>query len=98
MSFLSGAQVVLLRKVDSIFLDGLVNGSRGVVIRFEEATKDNVKITKKLETWIKNHPLLPVIRFASGQEAVVPPIEWDVWNGDRYVTLFVEYVCINKIY
>lgn len=68
---------MLLRKVES--LDGLVNGSRGVVIGFVNSNGKK----GKFGAWYTQNAKLPVIRFTNGTEAVVPPIEWDVWQEER---------------
>jgi hypothetical protein len=77
-----GAQVVLLRKVES--LDGLVNGSRGVVVGFTKSTKSQPSAKRsKFSTWYQNNDMIPTIRFTNGVEAAVPPIEWEVWNEGK---------------
>lgn len=76
-----GAQVVLLRKVES--LDGLVNGSRGVVTGFVASHKTG-RIKGRMAQWYDEHPLLPVVKFTSNQaEIIVPPIEWEVWSSEK---------------
>jgi len=61
-----GAQVMLTRNKD---LDrNLVNGSRGVVIRFERSKKDE--------------PIVPVVRFDCGVVTSITPVEAVRYNPD----------------
>lgn len=66
-----GAQVLLVRNLS----DYLVNGSRGVVIRFEDTEKylkrdSGTYFSKQheeyIKKWYKHNPKLPVVRFTNG--------------------------------
>ena len=53
-------------------LDGLVNGSRGVVIGYEKLTLRG----DKYKEWRGKNSIVPIVRFANGVEAAIPPVEW----------------------
>eukprot|EP00026_Physarum_polycephalum_P002412 Phypoly_transcript_02418.p1 GENE.Phypoly_transcript_02418~~Phypoly_transcript_02418.p1 ORF type:complete len:933 (+),score=170.69 Phypoly_transcript_02418:169-2799(+) len=72
-----GAQVVLLRKVDDI--EGIVNGSRGVVIGFEKASSKS----KKFKKWYETNSVLPIVRFTNGLETTIPPAEFKIFDQNR---------------
>jgi ATP-dependent DNA helicase PIF1 len=65
-----GAQVILLKNLDQE--QGLVNGSRGVVDRFELSKKSpGMKV--------------PVVRFANGLVKMIELERWDIKCGDKVV-------------
>ncbi|KAF2073656.1 hypothetical protein CYY_005041 [Polysphondylium violaceum] len=71
-----GAQVVLLRKLEKH--DGLVNGSRGVVIDFVK-----VRSKKRFSKFYESNPMAPVVLFNDGQKVTIPPSEWGVWSEKK---------------
>ncbi|KAM9952552.1 hypothetical protein ACTFIR_007606 [Dictyostelium discoideum] len=71
-----GAQVVLLRKIEKG--DGLVNGSRGVVVDFVKA-----RVSRKNNKFHKVNQYLPVVLFNDGQKVTIPPSEWCVWSEEK---------------
>lgn len=67
-----GAQVILLRALDAA--SGLVNGARGVVVRFDTS---GTASTKRSGNW-------PVVRFVNGgTEKVVTPEVFSLQQGGR---------------
>jgi ATP-dependent DNA helicase PIF1 len=75
--FFEGAQVVLLRKVEGN--DGIVNGSRGVVIGFEKLSSKS----KKFRGWYETNTMLPIVRFTNGLETAIPPAEFKIFDQNR---------------
>ncbi len=66
-----GAQVILVANID--FAASLVNGSRGVVLRFARESGDESATGARAD-----EPLLPVVRFASGVERLLVPHRWSL--------------------
>jgi len=71
-----GAQVVLLRKLEKH--EGLVNGSRGVVVDFVK-----VRSKKRFSKFYESNPMAPVVQFNDGQKVTIPPSEWGVWSEKK---------------
>lgn len=64
------AQVMLLRNIS----ETLVNGSRGVVVDFENLTvkKENDLIEAGIEkSWMNSNRKLPVVAFANGETGLI---------------------------
>lgn len=77
-----GAQVMLVKNVDSTV--GLVNGARGVVVRFTsiEELDEGKDLAKKLSP----SGLWPVVLFAcDGVERVLRPENWSIMDGNTEV-------------
>lgn len=88
-----GAAVILLKNIDPE--RGLVNGSRGIVVDFQKATKNSADLPREFRSL-----LLPVVKFEStykrtsrGKEEekehdlciIVEPVEWTNKVGDIIV-------------
>ncbi|MCO5551238.1 hypothetical protein L7F22_004737 [Adiantum nelumboides] len=77
-----GAQVMLVKKVDSS--SGLVNGARGVVVRF--ASVDELDEGKDIAKKLSPSGLWPVVLFAcDGVERLLKPESWIVMDGNTEV-------------
>ncbi|MCO5586723.1 hypothetical protein L7F22_040665 [Adiantum nelumboides] len=77
-----GAQVMLVKNVDSS--SGLVNGARGVVVRF--ASIDELDEGKDIAKKLSTSGLWPVVLFAcDGVERLLKPESWSVMDGSAEV-------------
>ncbi|KAI5065568.1 hypothetical protein GOP47_0020263 [Adiantum capillus-veneris] len=77
-----GAQVMLVKNVDSS--SGLVNGARGVVVRF--ASIDELEEGKDVAKKLSPSGLWPVVLFAcDGAERLLKPESWSVMDGNTEV-------------
>jgi ATP-dependent DNA helicase PIF1 len=82
--------VILLKNIDSE--KGLVNGSRGLVVDFQKATKNSADLPREFRS-----SLLPVVQFESACKKndclvnendlciLVEPVEWASKVGDTIV-------------
>ena len=57
-------------------MEGLVNGSRGVVIGYQECKSK----ASKYGGWHNKNSHIPIVRFANGVETPVPPVEWKIYQ------------------
>lgn len=85
-----GAAVILLKNIDPE--KGLVNGSRGLVVDFQKATKNSAELPREFRS-----SLLPVVQFESACKKndclanendlciLVEPVEWASKVGDTIV-------------
>ncbi|KAH7276566.1 hypothetical protein KP509_39G012100 [Ceratopteris richardii] len=77
-----GAQVMLIKNVESG--SGLVNGARGVVVRF--ASINELEEGQNVAKTISPSGLWPVVLFAcDGTERLLRPETWSVMDGTREV-------------
>lgn len=67
-----GAQVMLLKNLKTE--DGLVNGSRGVVVRFVPKSVISRSAMDLLSVWQGN--VVPIVRFANGKEITILPAKF----------------------
>ncbi|XP_024357988.1 ATP-dependent DNA helicase PIF1 isoform X1 [Physcomitrium patens] len=84
-----GAQVMLLKNLETAA--GLVNGSRGVVVRFsapdDPASEEYVHLAK----FINPTNQWPIVRFAcDGLERLVGPVSWSVSDGNKEVAKRIQ--------
>lgn len=83
----TGAQVMLLRNLDTESNAPLVNGSRGVVLGF-------VSNGDKTRTLVDHGPgsnLRPMVRFANGREEVIDPIDFSQEVPDAGTCIRVQF-------
>lgn len=76
-----GAQVMLVKNVDTSV--GLVNGARGVVVRFTSVEDESISEFKDLAKQLSPSGLWPVVLFACDSvERAVRPESWSVMDGN----------------
>lgn len=77
----AGAQVMLISNLDSTA--GLVNGSRGIILRFVTADSEFVKFPSNVPATadISNFPLFPLVEFANGETRIIGPAFWGIDQG-----------------
>ena len=83
ISLKKGAQVILLKNIDPE--NGLVNGSRGVIVDFQNhpsPMNDLPKEFKRLK--------LPVVLFENDTRRLIEPAEWSNKIGDSTVSSRVQ--------
>ncbi|KAG0621209.1 hypothetical protein M758_3G002100 [Ceratodon purpureus] len=79
-----GAQVILLKNLETGV--GLVNGARGVVVRFSAPDDPAAAEHQKLARFINPVGQWPIVRFAcDGFERLVGPESWSVLDGDKEI-------------
>jgi len=85
-----GAQVMLVRNISPT----LVNGSRGVVVGFEELNalrKDALKDKGgNFDDWISSNTHLPIVEFANGETQVIEPIVFRVESFSEGIATRVQ--------
>lgn len=87
-------QVMLLKNLETAA--GLVNGSRGVVVRFsapdDPASEEYVHLAK----FINPTNQWPIVRFAcDGLERLVGPVSWSVSDGNKEVAKRIQVSSFN---
>ena len=82
-----GAQVMLVTNLD--FDQGLVNGSRGVILRFDAEQQG---AEHEQDTWgeVSRNSTWPVVKFQNGQERVITPEKWEIQQAGRSVAKRVQ--------
>eukprot|EP00249_Psilotum_nudum_P022354 c28482_g1_i3 orf=369-2429(-) len=84
LSLCVGAQVMLVKNLDTGL--GLVNGARGVVVRFIPVDDKVASQFKNLANSVSPSGVWPVVRFAcDSTERIVGPESWSVMEGDREI-------------
>ena len=77
-------QVILLKNLETGV--GLVNGARGVVVRFSAPDDPAAAEYQKLAKFINPLRQWPIVRFAcDGLERLVGPEIWSVLDGDKEI-------------
>jgi hypothetical protein len=77
-------QVILLKNLETGV--GLVNGARGVVVRFSAPDDPAAAEHQRLAKFINPPNQWPIVRFAcDGIERLVGPESWSVLEGDKEI-------------
>lgn len=90
LSLKVGAQVILLKNLDP---PHLVNGSRGVVLRFEKATSSTTArgdSTRAPMYGVDLEREYPVVSFVGGRTLTVTPEEWKLERGLEVIARRVQ--------
>ncbi|KAJ7566934.1 hypothetical protein O6H91_02G124500 [Diphasiastrum complanatum] len=84
LSLCIGAQVMLVKNLDTEI--GLVNGARGIVVRFSQEEDPLAPEAKDTMRFVSPSGVWPVVRFAcDGLERVVRPESWSVLEGNTEI-------------